>query len=152
MRYRLHHKTPAGRPDVAFVGRRVAVFVDGCFWHGCPDHYVRPRSRSVFWAEKLAANVARDRRQTTKLESLGWRVCRFWEHDVFVDLNAVVDEVRRALTDCQWAARGREVVWRVDALSEVGDQERRHLGLLREPERVWSVDQARHTRKWTRPK
>src|SRR5262245_58811764 len=83
LRYRLHAKTPAGRPDIAFPQSRVAVFIDGCFWHGCPDHYVRPRSSSEFWSRKLAENVRRDATQTRRLEALGWRVCRFWEHEIF---------------------------------------------------------------------
>src|SRR5580692_10585444 len=78
LRYRLHATTPAGRPDIVFPGTRVAVFVDGCFWHGCPDHYVRPRSSSDFWSRKLLENFKRDGAQTERLEALGWRVCRIW--------------------------------------------------------------------------
>ena len=82
LRYRLNAKTPSGRADLVFRRGQLAVFVDGCFWHGCPDHYVRPRNREHFWAKKLRENVARDRRQTVTLEALGWRVYRIWEHDV----------------------------------------------------------------------
>src|SRR5215211_8176900 len=82
LRYRLDYKVPAGRPDIVFPGPKVAVFVDGCFWHGCPAHYSRPRSQQEFWSEKLAANVERDRRQTLELESRGWRVVRVWEHEI----------------------------------------------------------------------
>ncbi len=59
LRYRLRLSRLAGRPDIVFTGARLAVFIDGCFWHGCPEHYVRPRSRSVFWRRKLRENVAR---------------------------------------------------------------------------------------------
>src|SRR5262245_51945914 len=93
LRYRLHVPTPAGRPDIVFVSRRVAVFVDGCFFHGCPDHYVRPRSSCAFWAEKLAANVRRDIDQTRELERLGWRVCRIWEHEVFENPSRVAKRI-----------------------------------------------------------
>lgn len=61
-RYRVHFKTPAGRADLAFVGKKVAIFVDGCFWHGCPEHSVAPRSSRPFWEGKLRANVHRDQR------------------------------------------------------------------------------------------
>src|SRR5689334_4318438 len=82
LRFRIGTCAPGSRPDVVFAGRRVAVFIDGCFWHGCPEHYLRPRSRPDYWAVKLATYVERDRRQTAELTSLGWRVCRVWEHEV----------------------------------------------------------------------
>lgn len=81
-RFRLHRRITGVRCDLAFVAARLAVFVDGCFWHGCPEHYVAPHNRAEFWAEKLNANVSRDRRQTSVLEADGWRVLRIWEHDV----------------------------------------------------------------------
>ncbi|HYO69174.1 MAG TPA: very short patch repair endonuclease, partial [Archangium sp.] len=56
LRFRLQSRTPYGRPDVVFSKARVAVFIDGCFWHGCPDHYVRPRTRNDFWSSKLLEN------------------------------------------------------------------------------------------------
>ena len=63
LRYRLEYKTEWGRPDLTFLGPKVAIFIDGCFWHGCPEHYVRPRTREAFWQKKLKENVNRDRRQ-----------------------------------------------------------------------------------------
>lgn len=89
LRYRLHRATPAGRPDIVFPGPRVAIFVDGCFWHGCPAHYVPPRSREAFWARKLKTNVERDQRQTRELERSGWRVMRVWEHEVESNVSAI---------------------------------------------------------------
>lgn len=68
LRYRLHTRTPVGRPDIVFPRQKVAIFIDGCFWHGCPEHYVRPRSRPEFWAAKLLTNFERDHRQTRELE------------------------------------------------------------------------------------
>jgi DNA mismatch endonuclease (patch repair protein) len=59
----------------------VALFVDGCFWHGCPEHGTTPRSNSDYWAPKLAGNVARDRDTDRKLADLGWTVIRAWEHE-----------------------------------------------------------------------
>jgi DNA mismatch endonuclease (patch repair protein) len=78
---RANPRTPHGRPDAGLPGK-FCIFVDGCFWHGCPEHYVRPRSREAFWADKLRANVLRDKRQTKALEASGWRVVRFLEHEV----------------------------------------------------------------------
>ena len=68
------------RPDFVFRACRLAVFVDGCFWHGCPAHGGKPSGRRAFWREKFAANRARDRRDTRNLRRAGWRVVRLWEH------------------------------------------------------------------------
>ena len=76
LRYRVHQRPePDLRREADLVFRRdkVAVFVDGCFWHGCPAHYVAPRSRTGFWSGKLSENVMRDRRQTAEAEAEGWR-------------------------------------------------------------------------------
>lgn len=82
-RYRLNQRVAGVRPDFIFPKVKLAVFVDGCFWHGCPDHYVRPRSTNPeFWALKLSQNVLRDQRQSKHLEAEGWRVIRVWEHEV----------------------------------------------------------------------
>jgi len=70
-----------GRPDFVFRSQRVAIFVDGCFWHGCPVCQRRaPVNNREFWAEKIAGNVRRDRRDTRELRSLRWAVLRIWEH------------------------------------------------------------------------
>lgn len=69
-----------GRPDFAFRKERVAVFVDGCFWHGCPKHFKRPKSSRKFWDEKIAKNKARDTKVNRELRKLGWKVLRIWEH------------------------------------------------------------------------
>ncbi|MEY2878338.1 MAG: hypothetical protein RLZZ15_718 [Verrucomicrobiota bacterium] len=68
------------RPDFVFRARKLAVFVDGCFWHGCPAHGTRPKSNARFWREKIAGNRARDRHVTRALRERGWRVVRIWEH------------------------------------------------------------------------
>lgn len=82
------------RADLAWKKRRIAVFVDGCFWHGCPRHGTSPRSNAEWWASKLETNRRRDERTTALLEERGWRVLRFWEH---VDPFDAVDEIERAL-------------------------------------------------------
>lgn len=151
LRYRLHARTPVGRPDVVFAGQRVAVFVDGCFWHGCPQHYVRPRSREGFWREKLAENVERDRQQTKTLEAAGWRVVRVWEHAVFETLEDLVDIVKATV-----AAAGIEPQddWRVVRVEEIGEAtnlERRFLERLGDPAARRVEEGPRVTAKWRRP-
>ncbi|MFT3865196.1 MAG: very short patch repair endonuclease [Solirubrobacterales bacterium] len=69
------------RPDIVFTRARLAVFVDGCFWHCCPEHGNLPRANSSYWRPKLARNVARDRAVDSALTSSGWRVLRAWEHE-----------------------------------------------------------------------
>jgi len=150
-RYRLHHKTPAGRPDIVFPGRKVAIFIDGCFWHGCPEHYVRPRSRPDFWADKLATNVTRDQRQTETLEALGWRVVRVWEHAVFETLEDVLKETLEALDAESWTPRAQERVIQADPLDEEGSLERRIHVPLRAPFTRTTIERPRHTRQWKRP-
>jgi len=72
LRYRIHYRTIGGCADLAFIGKRIVIFLDGCFWHGCPDHYVPPRTSRAFWEKKLRDNVARDQRMTLLLEGVGW--------------------------------------------------------------------------------
>lgn len=82
------------RADLVFPRRKVAVYVDGCFWHSCPIHATRPRNNAQWWADKLAANVARDRDTDTRLIEEGWRVVRIWEHeDPVVAAQRVVDDL-----------------------------------------------------------
>jgi DNA mismatch endonuclease (patch repair protein) len=69
------------RPDIVFTGARVAVFVDGCFWHGCPEHQVIPGSNRDYWVPKLRRNIDRDREVDEALTSAGWQVIRIWEHE-----------------------------------------------------------------------
>lgn len=83
------------RPDVVFTRARVAIFLDGCFWHGCPEHGTKPRHNTAYWTEKLARNAARDERVQLGLEAAGWVVLRFWEHERADDIvNAVASAVR----------------------------------------------------------
>jgi DNA mismatch endonuclease, patch repair protein len=86
-----------GRPDFVFQGRKVAVFVDGCFWHGCPKHATKPRNNAAFWRRKLAANKARDQLVTRTLRRAGWRVLRVWEHDLPRRGEASIRRIQAAL-------------------------------------------------------
>jgi DNA mismatch endonuclease, patch repair protein len=85
LRYRVDHQvlpTVRRRADIAFTRAKVAVFVDGCFWHRCPQHGTAPKSNSAWWAEKLAKNVQRDRDTDRRLAEAGWQVIHVWEHEV----------------------------------------------------------------------
>ncbi len=77
--WRRHQSLP-GRPDFIFRRQRLAVFVDGCFWHGCPKHCRMPQGNREYWRRKIAGNSARDHRVTRLLRSRGWRVLRIWGH------------------------------------------------------------------------
>jgi len=100
LRYRLNmrHRLP-GSPDILFVGARLAVFVDGCFWHGCPEHGTQPKTRADFWAQKIARNRARDVEDDARLRAEGWRVLRVWEHEVTADPSAIVERVTVLLAE-----------------------------------------------------
>jgi DNA mismatch endonuclease, patch repair protein len=82
------------RPDIAFTRQRLAIFIDGCFWHCCPEHGHVPRANSGYWPEKLRRNVERDRLATEHLMTAGWTVIRLWEH---VPIEEAAREVLAAL-------------------------------------------------------
>jgi DNA mismatch endonuclease, patch repair protein len=100
LRYRVHHRLTAGlvtvRPDIVFLRRRVAVFIDGCFWHSCPQHGTRPKANTSYWEPKLARNRARDVLVNDALAAAGWRVLRIWEHELPID---AADRVIAAIAD-----------------------------------------------------
>ena len=78
--FKMHLTSLPGKPDFAFPRQKVAVFVDGCFWHGCPECYVRPKSSQTYWDEKLSRNKSRDVKVNAELKSMGWASIRIWEH------------------------------------------------------------------------
>ncbi|SPE54117.1 Very short patch repair protein [Streptomyces netropsis] len=88
-RYRLQRPVP-GLPrrtiDIAFPKAKVAVFLDGCFWHGCPQHATSPKANADWWRQKLDRNISRDRETTAHLVAAGWTVLRFWEHETPVEV------------------------------------------------------------------
>lgn len=92
--YRIDLAGQRVRPDIAFTARRVAVFVDGCFWHCCPRHGTQPANNTWYWQPKLARNVERDRAADEALAAAGWRVVRVWEHE---SLDSAVAAVVTAL-------------------------------------------------------
>ncbi|WP_432120652.1 very short patch repair endonuclease [Streptomyces sp. S1] len=93
LRYRVNVPVPGMTRrtiDIAFGPAKVAVFLDGCFWHGCPQHATQPKSNAEWWRTKLDKNMARDRETTEHLEALGWTVLRFWEHAPTGEISATV--------------------------------------------------------------
>jgi DNA mismatch endonuclease, patch repair protein len=96
-----------GTPDIALVNPKVAVFVDGCFWHGCPHHGTMPKTNTAFWRAKIVRNRERDAEIDEKLRALGWKPIRVWEHDIKFSLGKVVGKLaslaqRRAALARQW--------------------------------------------------
>lgn len=96
LRYRIHYRLP-GRPDIVFPRFKLVVFVDGCFWHGCPVHAVKPMANAVFWRKKLEGNRVRDKVITARLKKEGWVVLRYWEHEVEDRLDGVVKRIVKAI-------------------------------------------------------
>jgi DNA mismatch endonuclease (patch repair protein) len=99
LRYRVEFPVPGmprRRLDVAFPKAKVAVLIDGCFWHGCPQHATQPKANAAWWRSKLDRNMARDRETADHLTALGWTVLRFWEHEAPEDVAVrVAETVRR---------------------------------------------------------
>ena len=97
--WKLHAKELPGNPDFYFKNKRLAVFVDGCYWHGCPICGHIPKTRSRFWAEKIKLNQQRDRKGIHSLRKLGVSTIRIWEHELKENsnLNKVIDKISRAL-------------------------------------------------------
>ncbi len=83
-KYRINHKISETniRPDLVFVSKRICIFVDGCFWHGCPVCYESPKTNSLFWKNKIKRNKQRDVEQVRYLRKHGWKVIRIWEHEL----------------------------------------------------------------------
>ena len=93
--WRRHAKLP-GRPDFVFRKKKIAVFIDGCFWHGCPTCYVKPRSNVAYWSAKIARNRSRSKEVNRELRRLGWQVLRFWEHSL-KHSTTIMRRIRKAL-------------------------------------------------------
>jgi DNA mismatch endonuclease (patch repair protein) len=79
--YKTHYHLP-GTPDIVFVKKRLAVFIDGCFWHKCPKCFKKPATRTHFWMKKIKGNVLRDKEVNKRLKKDRWKVLRFWEHEI----------------------------------------------------------------------
>lgn len=90
LRFRINHPGFPGRPDIAFTRAKIAVFIDGCFWHGCPIHGTLPKNNREWWEKKLQGNKDRDHRKDLELQEVGWLPLHYWEHD---DLEEIADEI-----------------------------------------------------------
>lgn len=84
------------RPDIVFTRRRVAIYIDGCFWHGCPEHRTQPKVNAEYWTPKLRRNIERDERVTRELIDAGWTVLRFWEHEDPLEVADAIEGIIRA--------------------------------------------------------
>ena len=98
LRFRVNVNDLPGRPDIVFTRARIVVQVDGCFWHGCPNHAVAPKANAAWWSTKLAANRERDARNDRALAQEGWLVIRVWEHEEPAEVADRVEEEWRART------------------------------------------------------
>ena len=101
LRYRVDHALPGmprRRADILFTRAKVAVFVDGCFWHGCPEHKTAPANNAAWWSAKLARNVERDRETDEHLSSRGWTVLRVWEHENMIRAATEIGRIVRSKT------------------------------------------------------
>jgi DNA mismatch endonuclease, patch repair protein len=90
--YRLYYNLP-GKPDIVFTKRKVAIFIDGCFWHKCPICFQEPETRKEFWMKKIGSNVERDLKVTQQLQEDGWTVLRLWEHEIRKTPDASVKKI-----------------------------------------------------------
>lgn len=98
LRFHVHRRDLPGTPDIVLSRARIAVFVDGCFWHGCGEHGVLPKNNREWWAAKLAANAERDSRKDAELQKLGWLPMHLWEHMPVDDMTDVVVAAWRSRT------------------------------------------------------
>lgn len=96
LRYRVHFKLP-GKPDIVFPNRKTVIFIDGCFWHGCPVHSTNPKTNTAFWKTKIKANIERDHQVTLQLNEMGWLVIRVWGHEIKECLDIVVKNITDSL-------------------------------------------------------
>ena len=85
-----------GKPDFVFLSERIAIFVDGCFWHGCELHKNIPKTNESFWSKKISGNIERDKEVTSILIDEGWTVLRFWEHELMSSPENVIQTIREA--------------------------------------------------------
>jgi len=101
IRYRKNVRGLMGAPDIAIKKYKLVVFLDSCYWHGCPEHGVIPKSNREFWEKKIKRNIDRDMEVTKYYKSRNWNILRFWEHEVKQDLDSVIDRIINAINALQ---------------------------------------------------
>jgi DNA mismatch endonuclease (patch repair protein) len=94
--YRIHYNLP-GKPDIVFIKKKIAIFIDGCFWHKCPDCFQEPETRKEFWMNKIQSNIERDKKVNEQLSDEGWTVIRIWEHEIRKEPEKSVKNIIRIL-------------------------------------------------------
>jgi DNA mismatch endonuclease, patch repair protein len=94
--YRIHYNL-AGKPDIVFIKKKIAIFIDGCFWHKCPICFQEPETRKEFWMKKIHSNVERDKKVDDQLRDDGWTVIRIWEHEIKKNPEKYIEIIREKL-------------------------------------------------------
>ena len=90
--YRIHHNLP-GQPDIVFTKKKIAIFIDGCFWHKCPACFQEPETRKEFWMKKIQSNVDRDKKVNEQLQAEGWTIIRIWEHEIRKEPETILSKI-----------------------------------------------------------
>jgi len=90
--YRIHYKLP-GKPDIVFTKKKIAIFIDGCFWHKCPACFQEPETRKEFWMKKIQSNVDRDKKVNEQLQAEGWTIIRIWEHEIRKEPETILSKI-----------------------------------------------------------
>lgn len=93
IRFRKNVKDLFGKPDIAIKKYKVVIFLDSCFWHKCPEHFIKPSTNIKFWEDKIAANVARDIKVNEYYKNRGWHVLRIWEHEIKKDFENTMQKI-----------------------------------------------------------
>lgn len=94
--YRVHYRL-LGKPDIVFPRKKIAIFIDGCFWHKCPKCFPRLSTSKKYWVNKVGSNIRRDEKVTLELRRKGWRVIRIWEHEIRKNLNNSFGRISKLL-------------------------------------------------------
>lgn len=97
LRYRVYSNILPGKPDIVFSRYKLAVFVDGCFWHRCPICFTKPQTNKKYWEQKIRYNVAKDKKINHLLKQMGWKVLRFWEHEIKKYPDLCLKRIKRSL-------------------------------------------------------
>jgi DNA mismatch endonuclease (patch repair protein) len=97
MRYRKNKQSLFGKPDISIANKRLVIFIDSCFWHGCVDHARMPRSNIDYWVNKIGRNKLRDRAVNMRYREKNWTVLRYWEHRIKKDVDSVTKEIIQAI-------------------------------------------------------
>ncbi len=93
IRFRKNVKNLFGKPDIAIKKYKVVIFLDSCFWHKCPEHFIKPSTNIEFWEDKITANVARDLKVNEYYKNKGWHVLRIWEHEIKKDFENTMQKI-----------------------------------------------------------